>query len=98
MTIEKEWVSTPEEMILKDIASIDTSRLSDPINTALSRALAVINLIQGDGSDLKHGFTFEHQIIMDALWAVEGGIKQALLLNSIKNDDSKEGLSYAKHR
>ncbi len=77
---QKEWVSTPEDCLFLDRARVDTSKLEDPLSTALNRAMAVLHLIQGDGSDLEQGFTFDHKIIMNALWALEGNIKQAQMI------------------
>lgn len=49
----------------------------DALNAALSRALSVIHLLEGDGSNKNEGFTFNHETIVDALWCIEGLIIQA---------------------
>ena len=75
-TQKKQWVSTPEDCLTINASRIDTTQLQDPLFATLARALATLALLQADGADLSHGFTLQHKIIMDALWAIEGQLNQ----------------------
>ncbi|MCK5896696.1 MAG: hypothetical protein KAG20_07815 [Cocleimonas sp.] len=57
-------------------AEVSKEDLNDAINAALSRAVATVRLMQVDGGDLGNGFTLRHDIIMDALWSVDGHLGQ----------------------
>ena len=70
-------VSIPEECLFIAESEIDTSRLDDAFNTSISRAIAVLHFIQADGSNINDGFGASHKIIMDALWALDGNLREA---------------------
>ena len=77
---KKKWATTPEDCLFLDKSITDTTKLYDPMSCALNRAQAVLDLIQSDGSDLTHGFTLDHKTIMNALWSLDGNIKQARMI------------------
>ncbi len=68
--------SSPEEYFrIPDEAPREVN--TSVLNALLVRARSVVLLLEGDGADLKMGFSIRHEDVMNALWCVDGLIEQA---------------------
>ena len=50
----------------------------DALLVALTRAHAVVALLEGDGADLKEGFNLNHALIIEAIGCIGGLIAQSI--------------------
>lgn len=67
---------TPEAGFIPDPRLHGEELSVDAVLCACSRMRAVLLLLQADGEDLTHGFTVPNETIADALWLLEGQVKQ----------------------
>lgn len=67
---------TPEAAFLPDPRLHGEELSVDAVLCACSRMRSVLLLLHADGQDTQHGFTLAHEIIIDALWLLEGQVEQ----------------------
>jgi hypothetical protein len=88
---QKRWATTPEDCFIFD-KTVDASKLYDPIQIALSRALAILELLQCDGEDLKQGFASNQRAVIDSIFLAESQIRDAVtLLNMVELNEPDGG-------
>lgn len=71
---------TPEAGFVPDPRLYGEELSVDAVLCACSRMQAVLLLLQVNGQDMKQGFTVSHEILIDALWLLEGQVEQLRML------------------
>lgn len=72
MNINPPAAATPEDFFRQPLPNAPRDLPTDALLSALDRANAILNLLQGDGQYLHEGFHLNHADIMHSLDAVQG--------------------------
>ena len=68
--------ANPEDYFQVPVEARGTLNI-DVLTATLSRARAVLLLLESDGDELERGFHLNHKYVMDTLWCIDGLINQA---------------------
>lgn len=69
-------ISTPEDYFIPN-PSLKKEIPVDALLCALSRARAVLSLIEDNGHNIRDGFIASHETLMNSLWCLSGILEQA---------------------
>lgn len=71
---------TPEAGFIPDPRLYQQELSVDAVLCACGRMQALLVLLQADGQDMKQGFTVSHEILINALWLLDGQVEQLRML------------------